>query len=146
MSLLWVGIGCGRGTSRWAIEGAIRQVCQTYQLAEEAIAGIATLDLKANEIGLLELCRDRQWPLRCFSAEQLRSVPVSTPAAYVGAAVGTPSVAEAAAILACQPSGKSQPSLIQVKLRVSKQIVRIDESSRGVTVAIAQPSKLDPQE
>ena len=102
--LLWVGIGCERGTPKIAIEAAIQQVCQQQQLAEAAIAGIATLELKADEVGLLELCRDRNWPLRCFPADTLRAVPVPTPSPIVNAEVGTPSVAEAAAILAAQPS------------------------------------------
>ncbi|HEY9806808.1 MAG TPA: cobalamin biosynthesis protein, partial [Candidatus Obscuribacterales bacterium] len=97
--VLWVGIGCERGTSRQLIESAIQQVCQAHHLAEAAIAGVATLDLKADEVGLVELCRDRHWPLRCFAAEQLKSVPVPTPSEVVAAEVGTPSVAEAAALV-----------------------------------------------
>ncbi len=97
--VLWVGIGCERGTSRTVIEQAIKQVLQENSLAEAAIAGIATIDLKADEKGLVELCRERALPLRCFSAEELRSVEVPNPSAVVEAEVGTPSVAEAAAVL-----------------------------------------------
>ncbi|MFE1743758.1 precorrin-3B C(17)-methyltransferase [Coleofasciculus sp. H7-2] len=97
--VLWVGIGCERGTSKELIETAIGQVFEKNHLAEEAIAGIATIDIKASEIGLVELCRDRHLPLRTFSADILRSVSVPTPSAVVEAEVGTPSVAEAAAIV-----------------------------------------------
>jgi cobalt-precorrin 5A hydrolase/precorrin-3B C17-methyltransferase len=103
--VLWVGIGCERGTSRELIETAIGQVCQRNHLAEGAIAGIATIDIKADELGLVELCRDRNWPLRTFSAQMLRSVSVPTPSDVVNQEVGTPSVAEAAAILAGHSSG-----------------------------------------
>jgi cobalt-precorrin 5A hydrolase/precorrin-3B C17-methyltransferase len=131
--VLWVGIGCERGTSRSLIEMAVQQVCRANHLAEAAIAGVATIDLKADETGILELCQARQWPLRCFAAEQLRQISVPTPSATVEAEVGTPSVAEAAAILAAQGLGQQFP-----QLRVQKQIVRQPDHPGAVTVAIAQ--------
>ncbi|NES23694.1 MAG: precorrin-3B C(17)-methyltransferase, partial [Symploca sp. SIO3E6] len=88
--VLWVGIGCERGTSKQLIEQAIQQTCQNYQLAEAAIAGIATIDLKADEVGLLELGEQRNFPLRTFPAEILNSVNVPTPSKIVAAEVGTP--------------------------------------------------------
>jgi len=131
--VLWVGIGCERGTSRQLIETAIQQVFRANHLAEGAIAGIATIDLKADEIGLVDLCRDRHLPLHCFTADQLRAVQVPTPSAIVEAEVGTPSVAEAAAILGASPFPPPTPSL-----RVPKQIVRAENQPGAVTVAIAQ--------
>jgi cobalt-precorrin 5A hydrolase / precorrin-3B C17-methyltransferase len=121
--VLWVGIGCERGTSRELIETAIGQVCQRNHLAESAIAGIATIDIKADEVGLVELCRDRNWPLRTFPAELLRPVNVPTPSAIVAAEVGTPSVAEAAALLAAGTE----------TLLVSKQIFKLDAHKREYT-------------
>ncbi|NER34234.1 MAG: precorrin-3B C(17)-methyltransferase [Oscillatoria sp. SIO1A7] len=105
--VLWVGIGCERGTSKAVMEKAIAQVFQANNLAEEAIAGIATIDLKADEVGLLELCQERDLPLRVFSAERLRSLSVPTPSEIVNKEVGTPSVAEAAAILAALEAGSA---------------------------------------
>jgi cobalt-precorrin 5A hydrolase/precorrin-3B C17-methyltransferase len=137
--VLWVGIGCERGTSRRLIETAIQEVCRAYHLAEGSIAGIATIDLKADEAGILELCQDRGWPLRCFSAEQLRSVAVPTPSAIVAAEVGTPSVAEAAAILASGGEGTGSRGVGSREwLRVAKKIVREPEQAGAVTVAIAE--------
>jgi len=128
--VLWVGIGCERGTSRKLIETAIQQVCQSNHLAEEAIAGIATIDIKADEIGLVELCRDRNWPLRTFPTNALRTVNVPNPSAVVEKEVGTPSVAEAAAIIVAQSQS----------LLVPKQIFRspIENPKGAVTVALAQ--------
>lgn len=131
--VLWVGIGCERGTSRQLIETAIERVCQYHQLAEGAIAGIATIDLKADEVGLVELCRNRNWPLRTFSSNVLRSICVPNPSVVVDAEVGTPSVAEAAAIRA-SGVGKTDES----PLRVTKQIFRLEGQLGAVTVAIAQ--------
>ena len=140
--VLWVGIGCERGTSRQLIETAIQQVCRSNHLAESAIAGIATIDIKADEVGLVELCREgfanakgeRALPLRTFSAEVLRSVNVPNPSAVVEKEVGTPSVAEAAALLAANGVGAKA----FVPLLVAKQIFKLEGQPGAVTVAIAQ--------
>ncbi|MGQ4650088.1 precorrin-3B C(17)-methyltransferase [Lyngbya aestuarii] len=139
--VLWVGIGCERGTSRQLIETAIEQTCQRYQLAKIAIAGIATIDIKADEVGILEICHDYALPLRTFSAEMLRSVSVPTPSEIVAAEVGTPSVAEAAALCAIrdgQPSNSDYPSSPRPSLLVAKQIFKSAQQLGAVTVAIAQ--------
>ncbi len=98
--VLWVGIGCERHTPKIVIEQAIQSILQAHHLAEGAIAGLATIDLKADEVGLVEFCRDRNLPLRCFPAAVLRLVDVPNPSTVVDAEVGTPSVSEAAALLA----------------------------------------------
>lgn len=141
--LLWVGIGCERGTSETAIARAIEQTFQQHQLSQAAIAGIASLDLKADEVGLVTLCHQHQWPLRCFSAEQLSAIAVPTPSATVAAAVGTPSVAEAAALLAAQRIGALPPQQQAGKstLLVPKQIYRWPEEAGAVTIAIAQAER-----
>lgn len=139
--VLWVGIGCERGTSKELIELAIRQVFQNNQLAEKAIAGIATIDIKADEVGLVELCRDRNLPLRTFPADVLRSVNVPTPSTVVEQEVGTPSVAEAAAILgqvSCLSLNVRGQDICANKLLVPKQIFKSENQPGAVTIAIAQ--------
>nr|WP_155523591.1 precorrin-3B C(17)-methyltransferase [Nodosilinea nodulosa] len=133
--VLWVGVGCERGTPRVVIAAAIAQACRVNHLAEGAIAGLASLDLKADEAGLVSLCAERQWPLRCFTAEQLKAIPVPNPSTVVEQAVQTPSVAEAAAILAASESGSGG------ELRVSKQVSRLEGQPGAVTVAIAQAER-----
>lgn len=150
--VLWVGIGCERGTSQQLIQTAIEQVFRKNQLAESAIAGIATIDIKADEIGLLEFCKERNLPLKTFPAALLRSVTVPNPSAVVEAEVGTPSVAEAAAIVA-QASSLSESQIAEAsslsldvskqgacstQLLVSKQIFKLEGQPGAVTVAIAQ--------
>ncbi len=138
--VLWVGVGCQRGTPKTVIEAAILQVFQANDLAVEAIAGIATINTKADEVGLLELCRDRQWPLRTFSAERLRSQPVPTPSQVVRQEVGTPSVAEAAAISAVNPAVNPNNNTGEKtggSLLVAKQIFRLEGQPGAVTVAVA---------
>ncbi len=128
--VLWVGVGCERGTHQGVIEAAITRVCRAGHFAEGAIAGLASLDLKADEVGLVALCAERDWPLRCFTAEDLKTIPVPNPSPVVEQVVQTPSVAEAAAILAAQG-----------ELRVVKQVVRVEGQPGAVTVAIAQAER-----
>ena len=139
--VLWVGIGCNQGTAKQLIEAAIQQVLRENQLQEEAVAGIASIDIKANEAGLIELCRERNLPLKTFSADVLRTVCVPNPDIVVGKQVGTPSVAEAAALRAAfdltpSPSGQPERGGGGVRLLVSKQIFRSDGFG-AVTVAVA---------
>lgn len=151
--VLWVGLGCERGTSQGLMDWAIEQAFRQHHLALGAIAGIASLDLKKDEPGLLNLCRDRQWPLRCFSAGRLQPIPVPNPSETVAAAVGTPSVAEAAALLAAYrpilplESASSDQALTPIELeqlaqtanlRAGKQVFRRAEDPGAVTVAVAQ--------
>lgn len=126
--VLWIGMGCERGTSQQVMENAIARVCQRYHLAEGAIAGIATIELKSDEIGMLQLCQGRDYLLKTFSSEALQQVQVPTPSERVKQEVGTASVAEAAAMLAANTD----------RLLVSKQIVREDGEKGAVTIAIAQ--------
>lgn len=133
--VLWVGIGCERGTAKALIQQGLEQVLQTHQLAAAAIAGVASLDLKADEPGLVQFCADRGWPLRCFSPETLSAIPVPNPSATVAAAVGTPSVAEAAAIAAARSPSEAGT------LCVSKQVIRDPQQPGAVTLAIAQSAQ-----
>ena len=144
--VLWVGIGCERGTPRQVIEAAIEQVCQEFQLAQGAIAGIATIDIKSDEVGLVELCQNNNLPLRTFSGETLKNVSVPTPSPVVAKEVGTPSVAEAAALLSASypptlhKEGILTPNQTETKggILVPKQIFRLEGQPGAVTVAIAQ--------
>jgi cobalt-precorrin 5A hydrolase/precorrin-3B C17-methyltransferase len=140
--VLWVGLGCERGSDRALLDWAIGQLCQTHHLAPGAIAGVASLDLKADEIGLLELCDQQPWPLRLFTAAQLRTITVPNPSDTVAQAVGTPSVAEAAAIAAAHqaPSPISTPPAAPDpdRLRVPKQVYRHPDYAGAVTLAVAQ--------
>ncbi|MEH2010013.1 cobalamin biosynthesis protein [Nostoc sp.] len=146
--IFWIGIGCKRGTSWQLIDRAIEQVFQENQLFQSAIAGIATIDTKASEVGLVKLCRLRNLPLKTFSAEILRSVCVPNPATITDHKVGTPSVAEAAAILAAAQLTSltvfSFASIEELRVRflVPKQIFQLQGQPGAVTLAVAQASNM----
>jgi len=139
--VLWIGVGCERGSSRQLIETAVIQTLAQGHWAQGAVAGIATLDLKGDEEGLLELCQDMSWPLRCFTADELKDIAVPTPSEIVAREVGTPSVAEAAAIAASASRDLVTSNLVTSNLVTSKQIIRQDNQPGVVTVAIAQATE-----
>ncbi len=138
--VLWLGIGCERNSDRQLIDEAIQSTLQSNHLAFGAIAGIGTIDLKADEVGLLAVSQAHNWPLHCFSADQLKAVSVPTPSEVVEAEVGTPSVAEAAALLAAQAASRisvnEQPGEPK-SLLVKKQIFRNPDYHGAVTIAVA---------
>jgi cobalt-precorrin 5A hydrolase/precorrin-3B C17-methyltransferase len=133
--VLWVGIGCKKGISQQLINSAIKQVFQEYQLIYSQIAGIATIDKKASEIGLLEFCKSEKLSLKTFSTENLNNVFVPNPSNTVTKLMGTYSVAEAAAILAA-----SEITSEEITLLVPKQIFRL--LGEAITVAVAKAENL----
>ncbi|WP_417910156.1 cobalt-precorrin 5A hydrolase [Candidatus Electronema sp. PJ] len=98
---LVVGIGCNRNTSRQEIAEALRQTCLENGLAYQAVARLATIDLKKDEPGLLALTQDQGCALELLfhTAEELNSVEGISTSAAVLRATGAKAVAEPAAIL-----------------------------------------------
>ncbi|MBD2445286.1 cobalamin biosynthesis protein [Dolichospermum sp. FACHB-1091] len=137
MASLWVGIGCQKGISQQLINLAIKKVFQEYQLVYNEIAGIATIDKKASEIGLVEFCDLEKLPLKTFSAEILNNVFVPNPNHIITKLVGTYSVAEASAILAA-----SEITSAEITLLVPKQIFRLPAEGGSVTIAVAKSQKV----
>ena len=97
---LVVGIGASRGVAAAEVTALISQALADAGLSPRSVRLAATVDLKAGEAGLREALRDRGWPLAVFPAAGLAAMPVPNPSETVRSAVGTPSVAEAAALLA----------------------------------------------
>ncbi|MGH7999032.1 MAG: cobalamin biosynthesis protein [Brasilonema sp.] len=149
--VLWVGIGCTRGTPRQLMERAIEQVFSENQLAESTIAGFATIDRKSQEIGLVELCHHYNLPLKTFPCDVLSKISVPNPSQVVGKKVGTCSVAEAAALCAASgftfiesiESSQNQEMTVGlgVTLVVPKQIFCLEGQPGAVTIAVAQAEK-----
>jgi cobalamin biosynthesis protein CbiG len=130
--VLWVGIGCKRGTSAELMCYAFETVCRDYALNKKAIAGIGTLKGKETEPGLLAFCHGQQWTISFLSAVDLRRCRGTHKSSRAEAAVGTPSVAEAAAILLGKQNGAA------FTLIVPKQSFQWPQESGAVTLAIAQ--------
>ncbi|GAB4050012.1 precorrin-3B C(17)-methyltransferase [Catellatospora paridis] len=103
---LVLGIGASRGVSAGEIAELVARVLAEAGLAAESVCAVATADVKADEAGLVAYAASRGLPLVTFPAAELAAVAVPNPSEVVRAAVGTPSVAEAAALLAARARGR----------------------------------------
>ncbi len=97
---LALGVGCRRNATPGVVTAGVRRSLEDAGLSPAAVAVVASADLKADEPALHRLARDLDVRLVTFPSERLAAVPVPTPSARVAQATGTPSVAEAAAVLA----------------------------------------------
>jgi cobalamin biosynthesis protein CbiG len=107
-----------------AIGKAIESIFTQSNLDLATIAGLATIDLKADEVGLIDCCHEMGWFLKIHSPERLNLVSVNSSRSTF---LGTASVAEAAALCAAGSD----------LLLVPKQKFRLDDRSGWVTIAVA---------
>ena len=96
---LLVGVGASRGAPATEIGRLIDGTLAELGLSSRSVRYIGTADVKADEPGLLAAAAMRGWPVVTFPASRLAAVPVPNPSEVVRRAVGTPSVAEAAALI-----------------------------------------------
>ena len=99
MTGLVVGAGCSRGCPAQELLDLIGAVLDEAGAQPGAVRALATVDRRADEPGMVAAARHHGWPLVTHPAPALRGVAVPTPSAVVAGHVGTPSVAEAAALL-----------------------------------------------
>ena len=126
---LVLGLGCDRGTPLLTVETAIAQALASADLSLEQVVQLASIDKKQDEGALIQLAEKYALPMRFYSAHKLASVPVPSPSAVVMKYVGTPSVSEAAAILAADTDMSD--------LLVEKYKYR-GEDGKNATVSIVQ--------
>lgn len=93
-----VGVGAGRGVSADAVLGLVEEALRDAGLPADDVVELATVAAKAEEPGLVLAAARLGVPLRSYPAPELARVAVPSPSAAVAARVGTPSVAEAAAL------------------------------------------------
>ncbi|MFF0738297.1 precorrin-3B C(17)-methyltransferase [Streptomyces chartreusis] len=96
---LVVGVGASRGAPADEVLGLVESALRDAGLSPASVAELATVDAKADEPGILEAAERLGVPLVTRSADELAVVEVPNPSDAPLAAVGTPSVAEAAALV-----------------------------------------------
>ena len=98
--IVCAGVGCRRGIPARNIENAIRTAFEESCISENALCGVFSIDIKANEEGLREFCESRRLPLVTFSAEDLMNVTGTfTQSAFVKEITGVDNVCERSAVL-----------------------------------------------
>ena len=116
-----LGIGCRKGTSKESIELLLEKLIQKTGLQLESVTGVASIDLKKEETGLLEFCADHGWEADFYTADELAGLGGRfTASDMVKSVTGVDNVCERSA---CAKSGG--------------EIVVRKMSGGGVTMAVA---------
>lgn len=120
--IITLGIGCRRDTPAEKIEEAFTQILAQTGIHKEAVKQVCSIDLKANEPGIIEFCKNHHLPFLTYTATELQQVEGDfTASKFVSSVVGVDNVCERSAV---KGSGG--------KLIVKKQ------AGNGVTMAMAQ--------
>ena len=139
---LVVGMGASRGVCTDEARRLLDESLWDAGLAIESVAAIATAQIKADEQALIDLAHQLGVPLVTHSAAALGRVAVPNPSDVVRAAVGVPSVSEAAALLGARkcldgpgPIGADGSGLTA---QMTAELVVTKTASAMATVAIAR--------
>jgi cobalt-precorrin 5A hydrolase/precorrin-3B C17-methyltransferase len=103
---LVVGVGGSRGVAREEVVALVHSALEAAGLAGTSVWALASVDAKAGEAGIVGAARHFGVDLLTYPAERLARVPVPNPSDAPLAAVGTPSVAEAAALCGAGVGGE----------------------------------------
>lgn len=96
---LVVGVGASKGAPVDEVLGLVEDALRDAGLSVRSVAELATVDAKSEEPGIVQAAQRLGVPLVTYSADELAAVEVPNPSDAPLAAVGTPSVAEAAALV-----------------------------------------------
>lgn len=118
-----LGLGCRRGKEADVIKKKAQQCLEECGIYREALEGIASIDLKKEEPGILALAEEWGLDFKTFSEEELKQVPGEfSSSAFVSGITGVDNVCERSAVLA-----SGQGKLLKKKAGVE-----------GVTTALAE--------
>jgi cobalt-precorrin 5A hydrolase len=126
---LALGLGCDRGTPAATIAQAIAEALAACGGEFADVRAVASIDLKADETGLATVARAHGWTIVFHPASELAAVAVPNPSETVRRHTGTPSVSEAAALLAAGADSRH--------LLIEKHKLR-GADGRHATVSIAR--------
>lgn len=124
-----LGIGCDSGTPFDTIAQAVDAALKQADTHASDVDAVASIDLKADEAGLLQFAAARGWHMMFYQAAELSAVPIPNPSEVVRKYTGTPSVSEAAALLAARAD--------MCSLLVEKYKLR-GPDGRNATISIAR--------
>ena len=124
-----LGLGCDRNTPLATVKTAIGAALAACSATWNDIQAVASIDLKADEPALLQLATEQGWTIRFYTAQELATIDVPNPSETVRKHTGTPSVSEAAALLA---AGTDKTNLLIEKHR------HRGPDGRNATVSIAR--------
>lgn len=107
-----LGIGCNRGTSAEEIEQVIQLTLEELSFSIQSVKAVCTIDLKKDELGLLEVTRNHGWEFITYTPEELNTVTVEAPSETVYKFTGAYAVSEPAVKLY---TGQDELALVKKK-------------------------------
>ncbi len=130
-----LGIGCDRGCPIEDIESLVERALGQLKLKytdvdKSSIQCIASINLKADEVGLLEFCKKASINLDVFTAKTLRTVEdqLSYKSDIVFKEVGCYGVAEAAALLSASAVTGNHAEIVLPKLKSKRATCSVARS------------------
>ncbi len=125
---LVAGIGCNRNTGMQEMKALLDEVLEKNNLASASLKCMASIDVKADEPGLIKLAQHLGLTVIFFTRQELDQVTgIKNPSTIVEKHVGVKSVCEAAAIQAARNGTLIVPKHLTKNVTVA--IARINFSS-----------------
>ena len=132
------GVGCKKGTSVDKIEHAVQDAFAKAGLRMEALCAVASIDLKKNEVGLLEFCETRKVPFKTYAAEELQAVPgIYSASEFVSGVTGVDNVCERSAVKYASEHATNQGEPLLGRQAKHGELLLRKQAHGGVTVALA---------
>ncbi len=103
-----LGVGCVRHCPPSELLEFVTSELQKHRIAREAVGGVFTTSIKADEKAIHKLAEELSVPLRLFAPSILRRQEVPSPSKAVLEAVGSSSVSEAAALAAVRAATQTK--------------------------------------
>ena len=119
------GVGCKKGIPKETVERVIRKACDELLVPSVAMEQVASIDLKKEEEGILEYCKERNLPFITYTAKELEETEGTfAHSEFVEGVTGVDNVCERAALLGSSREGKGR-------------LIRRKYAEDGVTAALA---------
>lgn len=123
-----LGIGCKKGTKEEVIEARVREELTGIQIDLRSVAGIASIDLKQEEEGILTFGKKQQIPLHFYPGEELDALEGEfSKSSFVKEITGTDNVCERAAYRLAMEYGAKNMEECRILPKKGKD---------GVTIAV----------
>lgn len=133
-----LGVGASRGCPVNEMSDLISDILADHDLSPQVIAGVYSVDLKADEPAILQLADNLCTPVRFYPVELLeKETPrVAAPSQVVFNEIGTHSVAEASALAAAGSNGfmlaeKRKSAHATAALAISPEVTSLGQNSRS---------------
>ncbi|MBM7647823.1 cobalt-precorrin 5A hydrolase [Bacillus ectoiniformans] len=140
---LVLGIGCNRGTSSAEIEAVIEDTLAEMGLSKKSVKAIATIDLKKDEEGLLDVLAKNSWSFKVYTPAELNEMPIIHPSDTVYKYTGAYGVSEPAAmrcannqalLLEKKKSGNVTISIARINFKGENACTELSSLEQGVVL------------